>query len=163
MEHNKELDDLITPVVAINNRAKVERLADRLLHIAKQQDDKTPYSAEWRVKHGFAHGADLVTVNKSQWDVFTLRNAEWEQMNEQLVLLADWLRIHFIQEREQKKFPFDGDGAEQLNVAEVVLRVLKHYLIVRKAVEDHIQEIKETYPMPKPGFFARLFGRGERA
>lgn len=147
------------PPPPLNIGAAQERLSDRLLHIAKQQDDKTPYPAAWRVEQGLPHGCELVTIPKYQYVVLGERNLQWIGMNDQLVALGEWLRFNMQEQREAGKFPFDGPEAGRMNVADVVLRVLGHYLHVIKTVREYNNTVKEATTAPAPGIIARLWNR----
>jgi hypothetical protein len=136
------------PVMAIGTGK--QRLSDRLVHIAREQDDKSPYPAAWRIEHGFAHGAELKTMNKSQYDVLVERNQQWEAMNEQLVTLADWLRVNMMQERVDGKWPFDGVDADKLNVAQVVLKVLTVYHRNQATLKEWLENSKTDSQFTSP-------------
>lgn len=90
----------------------VGRLTDVLLNRAKLQDDDTIYPAAWRQANNLPHGAELVTITKTEYAALQDANQTRVMLQSEYDKVSFWINEHLIRERNANSWPFNQPNAQ---------------------------------------------------
>lgn len=125
---------------------------EELAKKAREEDDLSPYSAEWRDTHGFPHGTQLVTMTQAEYGLLKSKANSSDYAYNQIRTMGDWLHRRFVAELARAEWPWTVKQADPATagptVVEITIAVLEEW--------DRKQKEAIAASAPKPGVFRRV-------